>query len=290
MNVHLQAIRQNAWTMPPLTCLEKPDTLSPMGKLPGTLLGLLLLSSCTYELPRSTTNGQEMSSSSGSGTITSSGGAGGGGGASAGGSGGSAAGGGGAAEQPPCHPAGLEDGFDGTVVDPDLWSLQGKQSIMSVTGGQLQVTPDDNIMDGQWVGLVTKTTYNLTDCAVWIEAPSIVKNGAAGSTYWQLHSPNGSSAFKVADGNLETSVDDSGTKLGQASIPYVASEHRWWRIREAAGNLIMETSSNFTTWTTVLSTPTPSYISEISIGLGVISPTNQTSLGKTTFDHFNIVP
>ncbi len=265
-----------------------------MGKLSGTLLGLLLLSSCVLEVnglaPDSNASGQDMSSNGSSGTMTSSGSAGGGGGASASSSGGSATGGGGAAEQPPCHPAGLEDGFNGTAVNTSLWNLQGKQSIMSVTGSQLLVTPDENINDGQWVGLVTKTTYNLTDCAIWIEAPSIVKKGAAGNTYWQLYTPNGSSAFKVANGKLEASVDDMGANLDQASIPYVALEHRWWRIREAAGKLIMETSPNFITWTTVLSTLTPSYISQVSIGIGVISPNNQTSLGKTTFDNFNIVP
>ncbi len=221
--------------------------------------------------------------------MTSSGSAGGGG-ASASSSGGSATGGGGAAGQPPCHPAGLEDGFDGNAVNTSLWNLQGKQSIMRVTGGQLQVTPDEGIDDGQWVGLVTKTAYNLTDCAVWIEAPSIVKNGAAGNTYWQIYSPDGSSSFKVSNGKLEASIGDMSANLGQASIPYVALEHRWWRIREAAGKLIMETSPDFITWKTVLSTETPSYISQVKIGLGIISPSNEMGLGKTTFDNFNIVP
>ncbi len=297
-------------TMTSLTCLAKDGyPTRPMGKetasqlasnhaptiamssdkiapqLSGTLLGLLLLSSCVYEPPRGYyASGQDTSSSGSSGT-TPSGGAGGG-----GGSGGSATGGGGTVEQPPCHPAGLEDGFDGSVVNTNLWNLQGKQSIMSVTGSRLQVTPEDNINDGQWVGLVTKTTYNLKDCAVWIEAPSIVKNGLAGTTYWQLYTPDGSSAMKVTNGRLEASVEQMGAKVDQASISYVAATHRWWRIREAAGQLIMETSPDFIIWTQVLSTPTPSYIAQVSIGLGVISPMNQTSLGKTTFDNFNIVP
>jgi hypothetical protein len=268
-----------------------------MSKLSVILLGLFVLPSCMLDVnglaPDSNASGQDTSSSGSSVTTTSSGsggGSAGGGGASASSSGSSATGGGGAPGQPLCHPAGLEDSFDGNAVNTSLWNLQGKQSIMSVTGSQLQVTPDENIDNGQWVGLVTKTTYNLTDCAVWIEAPSIVKNGAAGNTYWQLYTPNGSSEFKVADGKLEAKVDDMSANLGQASIPYVALEHRWWRIRETAGKLIMETSPNFITWTTVLSTPTPSYISQVSIGLGVISPNNQTSLGKTTFDNFNIVP
>lgn len=267
----------------------------PMGKLSGTLLGLLLLSSCSYEPPTaaSTASGQDTSSSSSSGMTTSSGGAGGGGGASSSSSSSSSSttGGGGATDQPPCHPAGLEDGFDGSAVDTTLWNLQGKQSIMSVTSSQLQVTPEENVIDDQFVGLVTKMRYDLQGCAVWIEAPSIVKNGAAGKTYWQLHNAPGTSAsFAVVNGNLEVKVGDTAGMLGQASFAYMPSEHRWWRFREAGGILIMETSPDFITWTTLLTTQTPSYIAQVAIGLGVISPSNQTGLGKTTFDNFNIVP
>lgn len=282
-----------------LTCLVNHGyPVGPMDKLSGTLLGLLLLSSCVYEppTPASNASGQDTSSSSSSGTTTSSGSAGGGGGGGGAGvsssssSSSSATGGGGATGEPPCHPAGLEDGFDGSAVDTSLWTPQGKQPIMSVSGSQLRVTPEENVNDDQFVGLVTKLRYDLKGCAVWIEAPSIVKNGAAGSTYWQLYTPDGSTSFKVANGNLDVKVGDTVGMLGQASFAYIPSEHRWWRIREAGGILIMETSPDFITWTTLLTTQTPSYIAQVAIGLGVVSPMNQTNLGQTTFDHFNIKP
>lgn len=205
----------------------------------------------------------------------------------------SSTGGGGAGGMPPvgpCHPTGLEDAFAGSAVNTNLWNGQGKQSIMTVSGGVLRVTPEDSVTDDQWVGLVTSATYDLTGCAVWIEVPSVIKSGLEGETYWQIHSSQGVGRIRVIDGELEATVTDQGNDLGDASQTYVAASHRWWRIREDTGMLYLEVSADFVTWNTMLATAAPAYVSAITVGLGVVSPTEETNMGQTQFDNFNIVP
>lgn len=247
------------------------------------IIGLLFLSSCSLN------ERGLLAGLSGAGGKDASGGYGGHG-TSSGGTGTAAGGGGAGGQSPPCHPAGLADDFEGAAVDTNLWNTQGEQSIMSVAGGQLRVIPGENVNDGQWVGLVTDLGYNLSGCAVWIEASSLVKGGAEGQTYFQLYTPDGESRIRVENGELQALVRDKSVTLGETSTPYVALQHRWWRIREDGGQLHLETSPDFIMWTTLLSPPTPSYIANIAVGLGVVSPTNATNLGETQFDNFDVVP
>lgn len=255
----------------------------------AVIIGLLFLSSCSlnergFLAGLSVAGGQDASGGHG-GYSTSSSGAG-----TAQGSGGTGGGGGAGGQLPPCHPAGLEDDFGGSAVDTNLWNTQGKQSIMSVAGGHLRVIPGENVNDGQWVGLVTGVGYDLSGCAVWIEASSLVKGGAQGQTYFQLYTPDGSSSISVDNGELKAKVSDKSATLAETSTPYLASQHRWWRIREDGGQLHLETSPDFVMWMTLASSPTPSYIANISVGLGVISPPNATNLGQTQLDNFDVVP
>ena len=248
----------------------------------AVIIGLFFLSSCSLNeqgllAGQSVAGGQDASGGAGT--------------ASGGGGAGTASGGGGAGGQsPPCHPAGLEDDFGGAAVDTTIWNTQGKQSIMSVAGGQLRVIPVENVNDGQWVGLVTSAGYDLSGCAVWIEASRLVKGGAEGQTYFQLYTPNGASSISVSKGEVKSSISDNNMVVAEASIPYVASQHRWWRIREDGGQLHLETSPDFVVWTTLVHSPIPSYIANTKVGLGVISPENATNLGEAQLDNFNVVP
>lgn len=189
----------------------------------------------------------------------------------------------------PCHPVGLEDAFMGSSVNTSLWNTQGKQSIMSVQSGRLRVAPEDSIEGAQWVGLVTSAAYDLTGCAVWIEVPNLIKNGAQGETYWQIYSGQGVGRIRVRDGTLEAAVTDGGP-VGEASMTYVAASHRWWRIRESNGTLHLEASGDFATWQSLLAVPSPAYTTSITVGLGVLSPSNDVNIGQGEFDNLNLEP
>ena len=212
--------------------------------------------------------------------------------ATATGSGASGSGGGGAGGMgqggepaPPCHPPGLIDTFDGNAVDLSLWNTQGEDRIISVYGGLLHITPNEGVGDDQWTGMVTTDEYDLTQCSVWIMVPSLVKDGAEGSNYFQLYSDSGQASLTVTNGQLQLKIGDQVT-----TTPYSMSSQLWWRIRDDGGTLLLETSPDADDWTVVHSAPTPPWIDNVAIGLGTVSPTNATQLGETQWDNLNALP
>ena len=183
---------------------------------------------------------------------------------------------------PPCHPPGLVDTFEGNAVDLSLWNLQGEDSIISVNGGLLHITPTDGAANGQWAGMVTTDAYDLTQCSVWIMVPSLIKDGFS---YFQLYTDTGKASFEADSGQLVLTI---GTQ--ETTVPYSMSSQLWWRIREGSGTLFLETSPDANNWTVVHSAPTPPWINDVAIGLGTVSPTNATQLGETQWDNLNALP
>jgi len=145
--------------------------------------------------------------------------------------------------------------------------------------------PKEGVAQDQWSGMVTKDEYDLTQCAVWIMVPSLVKNGAEGLTYFQLYNNSGQAAFTVKGGQLELKIGSQVT-----TVPYSMSNHLWWRIRDDNGTLLLETSPNASAWTIVHSASTPPWIDDVVVGLGTTSEANATQVGETKWDNLNALP
>jgi hypothetical protein len=179
-----------------------------------------------------------------------------------------------------CHPPGLVDSFDGSAVGA-LWTTQGETLNISVSGGQLHITPDP--MNAQWAGLVS-APYDFDECAAWVHVPLVYSEASVGFSYFQLVSDS-TLAFEARNGNLE--MKHMGD---QADVPYDPVAHQWWRIREAGTTVYFETSPDGSNWTVQHSVPTPAGISTMKLGLGLVPGAAPNSPLETQFDSVNAAP
>lgn len=206
------------------------------------------------------------------------------------GTGGMAAEGGAGGESPiTCHPRGLVDDFDGTMVDDAIWNTQGAP-IIGVYGGALHFDPEPNQSTGQWAGLVTDVEYDVRDCSVWIEAATLTHDLSEGFTYWQLYHSTGTVVFRVQGNSLLSEVNTTGMPQVATTVPYDPVAHRWWRIRESAGSVHHETSADGMSWSVQQSVSTPDYVANSAVGIGRVSESNSATPGTTVFDRFNVAP
>jgi hypothetical protein len=229
------------------------------------------------------TGGMVTSSSAGMGGQGTPGGA-----SATGGSGGSAGVGasGGAGGGPACTPIGLLDAFGGTSVNPSNWNQQGQTNMLVVSNGTLKLDGGQPGVFAGWSGLVTPQHFNFPDKCVWIEVLNLHHGGIDGGTYWQLYSSAGTASFTVSNGMLELHISTAGNPV-ETALSYSPTEHRWWRIRETGGTLYMETAPLGTVWTERLSAASPSYLSDVVVGLGVTGADVQPIVGYTELDNLN---
>lgn len=234
--------------------------------------------------------GAESGGGSGGTVVTGgSGGAGGAGGVGAAGGTTATGGQGGSGGTPLCFPTDLLDPFDGSFVNTTLWRLQGATSIISVHSGMLHFAPQAQVSLDQWAGVVTRATYDVRDCQVWIEVPSLVNGGSPGSTYFQLHHADGSVAIAVHDGTAAFRVNEGGNQ-DETLASYDSAAHRWWRIREDSGTIYLETAPDGQTWTVQNSATSPSYVDDVVVGIGVVPPEQAVNPGEAQFDNFDVEP
>ncbi len=222
----------------------------------------------------------------GSGGNGAAGGAGGTGGTGGIGGGGGTGGGGGG---PTCTPIGLVDAFGGTAVNQNLWNMQGQTNMFVVSNGTLEFDGSQSGVTGGWAGLVSSQNFAFQGQCVWIEVLNLHHNGMDGGTYWQLHNSQGNASFTVSGGTLELHIGTGGNPV-DTTLPYSSTAHRWWRMREAGGTLYLETAPQGTVWTERLSAPSPTYLSDVVVGIGVTGADIQPIVGTTELDNLNVPP
>ncbi len=88
---------------------------------------------------------------------------------------------------------------------------------------------------------------------------------------------------------LELHIADDNTPT-DGILPYDPVLHRWWRIREAGGTLYLETAPQGKVWTERLSAPSPSYLNDVVVGLGVTGADTQPIVGTTELDNMDVPP
>ena len=200
-----------------------------------------------------------------------------------GGAGGTASVGGGGSAPAPCFPQALVDGFEGTSVNTMRWTTQGASQTISISGGLLHLSPEEP--DGSWVGLISMDVFDHDECSVWVRVPSLASNGFVGYTYFQLFHSDGKIAFEIRNGMLEMVY----ASLGH-SIPYVAQDHHWLRIRDGGDDVHWETSADGMTWTIRHTAPAPPHITAMTVGLGLVPGSGLSNAGATSFDNLNETP
>lgn len=213
------------------------------------------------------------------------------GGAGAGATGAGSTGGQGGHDGVPCHPTGLQDGFEAIHISP-LWAPWGVSGAAGVGGGvayvQLQA-PDDQ---GYYAGLTTAEYYDVRGCAVWIEVIQAFATTVPGEVYFGVWAETAKTglACRAQLGVFRCWSELPAGEQESWSAPYDTTEHRWWRIRDTGTSTLFETSADGRGYEVRLTIASPYYLGAVKVGFGAGLHDMTTSLSRAEFDNVNLLP
>jgi len=198
--------------------------------------------------------------------------------------------GGGTPADPWCPISSLSDDFDDDTASR-MWSwasYEGGGCQLDETGGQLVVSLDGSAIDCAYL---SSQRFDVTGQALFVEVPSIDTTIPNLYTFFraEIDSANGYE-FVVSDGLLVARVEVDDNLMGQAFPNYDPIDHRWWRIREASGDVIWETSPDGTSWTELAKTAAVLPVDALTVVLGAGVATATTMTGDVAFDNLDVAP
>jgi IPT/TIG domain len=196
----------------------------------------------------------------------------------------------------------LEDNFNDNSINTSKWTTNLFSGFtdtalgLAETSQRVEIGPLlQNTADSHYRGLASLTAYDFTNAAAYVElvqpassstaADAMFTVGANVDNYYRLY---------VSNGNLIGQRKVAGTKTTLFTIPFNATDHRYFRIRHSAGSMIMETApangSAPGTWT-----PQYSQLWNASVVLtsilfemkGGTSQAEPNAAGKVIFDNFS---
>src|SRR5262249_8315030 len=91
-------------------------------------------------------------------------------------------------------------------------------------------------------------------------------------------------------GTLEAQKRVGGVSTTLGSVPYNGTTHAWWRIREASGNIIWETSPDGSSWSMLAMAPEPFTPSAVSVIVGGGLASGAGNPGIARFNNVNGTP
>jgi hypothetical protein len=188
----------------------------------------------------------------------------------------------------------LYDDFNDNSVDTAKWNVytNGVASIQETNGQVLITNPPSTVYS--FGGYTSLNTYDLTDGSVMIEVVNINPN-VTGDTFFSTYNPNIADAVNmhVTSGQLFAVIQSSSGSTTTFSVPYDATNHRWWRIRHTSSpnKVWLETSptGNSGSWTNILngaiSFSVTAFVAEFSAG---VSGSNGSTI-YSIFDNLNVL-
>lgn len=175
----------------------------------------------------------------------------------------------------------LSDPF--TTADGALWFGYGSNP--TVTSGQLAIVPT-----GAYPSLTTVRTYDLTAAACTIQfaqAPNVGTGTTAAYFALTLNSSN-SVAWYWANGTLFTARTVAGVETNPYTVAYSAVTHAWLRIRESAGTVFWDSSTDGATWTNRASWAYTIPLASIAVALVAGFFGTEPTPGTALFDNLNL--
>jgi hypothetical protein len=257
-----------------------------------SLASALLLNACSHEwdglevLSSGSSSGDTSSASSSSGSSGGAGGGGGGGGASSSSSGS----GGGANDCAPLMPSvaacgNLVETFEDATTFAANWALStGSNSSVVVSNGHVTIH-----LDGKDVASFASTNpdFDLKGCGIWVEITKVATESAV-MTRLSVGTPSMSSRYTIGHLNQNLEVHVNGTAV--FSIPFIATEMHYVRIREEGGKIYFGYSVDGNCWTDMFDVPN----SLTSVVEGRISvahvPIGQGVSADGQFDNYCVPP
>ena len=143
----------------------------------------------------------------------------------------------------------LVDSFAGSSIDPSLWTVtDAVNATASDGGGSLNLAPNANSATTR-IAVDSNATYALTGSAAAVKVPKVVSAGCGVNNVFTLRLDAANSLSTWFEcGTLYAITFVNGAESIRASVPYSATSHAYWRIRESAGSVYWETSADKVSW------------------------------------------
>jgi hypothetical protein len=185
----------------------------------------------------------------------------------------------------------LTDDFDDGAVGAE-WNQYGN---VDEDGGTLVLDPGGSASASTFAILQSVDTYDLRNCSVTVRAaqvPSDVPNAYAGLAVY-VDDKNYTELI-LGGPDLHSVTWVAGVSVGVLSVPYDATAHAWWRLREQGGTIFYEVSQDGIGFVEHSSVASP----YSSADLGAVRPAltsgtdgaSSTSVDPTLYDDFNVPP
>ena len=155
----------------------------------------------------------------------------------------------------------LADRFGGSAVETSLWTITAQTGgTITEAGGVLALSPNANIGTAQ-LAVSSNARFGLPGSSISVQVPSVVNMGCGVNNSLRVRANSQNELEWWAEcGNLHANKVVNGVETTIASVPYSATQHLWWRIRETAGTTFWETSADNVTWTVRASAPSSGLI------------------------------
>ncbi|MGW0930707.1 chitosanase [Streptomyces sp. NPDC002644] len=156
----------------------------------------------------------------------------------------------------------LRDDFNDNVVNASIWANNFGTPTPDESGGRARLPCGTD-----WCAYKSASVYKLEGSGIFAKLTPPAKSTATDEAYVAMTLE---SATGVAGTNLSVMVDSVSNTIrfsintdywdnNALSLPYNSTTHAWVRIRESAGSVYWDTSSDGVTWTQRRSAPTPTW-------------------------------
>jgi hypothetical protein len=187
----------------------------------------------------------------------------------------------------------LRDDFTNNTQDP-VWassSVTGSAT-KAETGGQAILTLPSATAGSHLAAYTTSGTYDLTGDSFYFNIGTMVATGVAATAYFQL--------YVVADGtsqllwrqvsNVITAryITTAGVDTQVYTAAWSAATYKYLRIRESAGTIFWDSSTNGTTWTNRASVANPFGVTALYVQFAAACG-NVASPGSLRLDDVNLI-
>jgi hypothetical protein len=181
----------------------------------------------------------------------------------------------------------FSDGFDDAVRGLGWYKSYETSGCTLSEGGTLSVNLDGSA--NAECAYITAQAYDLTATAVSVEVPQVASANNAYSFFRLQNGVNDGVEFLAINGQLELRFEQSGSLQTLTSLGYDAAAHRWWRIREAGGMVVWETSPDGSAWTLAGQMTPILDLTAVEVVLGAGLNASQPA-DVTVFDNYNLPP
>jgi hypothetical protein len=185
-----------------------------------------------------------------------------------------------------CPIANLQDDFDDGVMARH-WSRSWEEASVNLdeSGGQLSISFDGSQSGAG--GVVSAQSFDFTGGEVAVEV--IASGLPAASSFLRLElDHNNAVAITALGSELLCERWSSGMLLDAGSVPFSATDQRFWRLREQGGSFYCEMSADGGLWSVfgLAEMPIDPKAVDVIVGGGVSSATR----GEVLFDNYNLLP